>query len=85
MYTDEYFQISCSAIYGDFPMKFSWLFRNESIVGSENVRIEFTKRSSILSIESISGDNAGIYTCVAANHAGATNMSTELVVKGPLL
>lgn len=82
MYTDEYIQISCSAIYGDFPMKFSWLFRNESIVGSENVRIEFTKRSSILSIEAISGDNAGVYTCVVANHAGATNASTELIVKG---
>lgn len=63
-------------------MKFSWLFRNETIIGSENVRIEFTRRSSILSIESVSGDNAGIYTCVASNHAGATNMSTELVVKG---
>lgn len=82
MYTDEYIQISCSAIYGDFPMKFSWLFRNKSIVGSENVRIEFTKRSSILSIEAISGDNAGVYTCVVANHAGATNASTELIVKG---
>lgn len=63
-------------------MKFSWLFRNRSIVGSENVRIEYTKRGSILSIESVSGDNAGIYTCLVGNHAGVTNMSTELVVKG---
>lgn len=82
MYTDEYFQISCSAIYGDFPIKFSWLFRNETIIGSENIRIEFTKRGSMLSIESVSGDNAGVYTCIASNHAGATNTSTELIVKG---
>lgn len=84
LFMDEFFQIYCSVLHGDFPISFKWLHRNETIVGSENVRIEFTKRSSILSIESVSGEDAGVYTCVAKNRAGATNLSTTLIVKGVL-
>lgn len=82
LFMDEFFQIYCSVLHGDFPISFTWLHKNETIVGSENVRIEFTKRSSILSIESVSGEDAGQYTCVASNRAGATNLSTTLIVKG---
>lgn len=82
LFMDEFFQIYCSVLHGDFPISFKWLHRNETIVGSENVRIEFTKRSSILSIESVNGEDAGVYTCVASNRAGATNLSTTLIVKG---
>lgn len=82
LFMDEFFQIYCSVLHGDFPISFKWLHKNESIVGSENVRIEFTKRSSILSIESVSGEDAGVYTCVASNRAGATNLSSTLIVKG---
>lgn len=79
---DEYFQISCTAIHGDHPMKFTWLFGNESLYSSDNIRIEHTKRSSTLSIESVGGDHAGNYTCVASNRAGSTDSTTQLIVKG---
>lgn len=82
---EEYFQIYCTAIHGDFPITFTWLFGNRSLYGSENVRIEYTKRSSTLSIESVGGEHAGNYTCVASNRAGSEKSTTELIVKGYLI
>lgn len=79
---DEFFQVLCTAIHGDHPMQFSWLLGNQTVYPSERIRIDFTKRSSTLSIESVSGDDAGNYTCVASNRAGATESVVELVVKG---
>lgn len=79
---DEFYQIHCTTIHGDQPIKFAWFFKNSTLVGTENVRIDYTKRSSTLSIETVKGEDAGNYTCVASNRAGSTNSSTELVVKG---
>lgn len=79
---DEFFQVLCTAIHGDFPIQFNWLFGNETVYPSERVRIDSTKRSSTLSIESVDGDDVGNYTCVATNRAGSTESSIELIVKG---
>lgn len=82
LFMDEFFSIYCTAIHGDHPIKFKWLFKNQTLIGTEKTRIEYTKRSSTLSIEAVSGADAGNYTCVATNHAGSTNSITELIVKG---
>lgn len=82
LFMDDYYQMSCSAIHGDHPIQFEWRFRNRTLSSTENIRIEYTKRSSTLSIEAVSGNNAGEYTCIAWNRAGATNASTHLIVKG---
>lgn len=79
---DEYFSLHCTAIHGDPPITFRWLFRNETLYGTNNIRIEHTKRSSTLNIESVSGENVGNYTCIAFNRAGTTNTTTELIVRG---
>lgn len=79
---DEFFQILCTAIHGDHPIQFTWLLRNETVFATERIRIDFTKRSSTLSIESVRGEDAGNYSCVAFNRAGSSNSTAELIVKG---
>lgn len=82
LFMDEFFSIHCTAIHGDHPIDIYWLFKNETLFETDRVKIEYTKRSSTLSIESVTGDDAGNYTCVAENKAGSTDSSTQLIVKG---
>lgn len=60
------------------------MFRNQAIDDSysENVRIEKSRRSSTLSIDSVTAEDAGNYTCVGRNKAGVVTSLTELVIKG---
>lgn len=81
-YTGDFFQQTCSIIHGDVPVEIYWLFDNEPIFMTENIRVENTRRTSTLTIESVGGENAGNYTCVATNNAGRTVASIELVVRG---
>lgn len=82
LFIDDFYKLDCSVLQGDPPFRIQWLFRNEPLVGSHNIKIESTKRSSTLVFDAISGDNIGQYVCVASNKAGFANMSTEIIVKG---
>lgn len=42
----------------------------------------FGKKTSVLTIDSLSEDHAGNYTCIAANRAGTSAYSAELTVMG---
>lgn len=81
-YLDDFAQIICSAIHGDMPFKFEWLFNNESIDALTNINIDETRRSSTLTIESITGEHAGNYSCLTSNKGGSAYASVELIVKG---
>jgi hypothetical protein len=69
-------------IHGDSPFTFEWLFQNATVEDSFDTRIESSKRSSTLSIESVNAKHTGEYTCRVLNMAGVAAISTTLVVKG---
>lgn len=79
---DDFFQLVCTVVQGDFPFRITWLFNDETLYDSGHVQIERSKRSSMLSIDMVQGNDAGNYTCVASNEAGFTTASYALVVKG---
>jgi Immunoglobulin domain len=82
LFMGDFFQLICSVTSGDSPFTFNWLFQNESLESSYETRIEETKRSSTLSIESVSAKHTGEYTCKVLNKAGFASITTALVVKG---
>ena len=84
MDTQSMATISCGATKGDLPMYITWLFNGKEMHSNDN-GILITKngqRISVLSIESVSYDHAGNYTCVARNKAGFVQHSSELKVIG---
>jgi Immunoglobulin domain len=82
LHLDDFFQIVCSVIHGDSPFTFEWLFQNETIENSVDTKIVNSKRTSILSIESVSYKHTGSYTCKVRNKAGASYLTAALVVEG---
>lgn len=68
---------------GDFPIEFKWLFNERpvsEIFGISTVKLG--KRTYALTIDSVSGKQAGNYTCEASNEAGMDRYSAALVVIG---
>jgi hypothetical protein len=82
LHLEDYFQLVCSIIHGDSPFTFEWLFKNKTIMGTEERRIDITKKSSTLSIDSVLAKHSGEYTCKVVNKAGFSTITTELVVEG---
>lgn len=77
--------VTCAVSKGDLPLKIKWLKDDSEILsGQSGIVITTTKRTSQLSIESLSHDNQGMYTCVVKNRAGKANHTTKLVVNGNL-
>jgi hypothetical protein len=82
LYLKDSFQLLCSVINGDSPFTFEWLFQNRSIASSFDLRIETSKKSSTLTIDSVSAKHSGEYMCRVVNRAGFAAITTALVVKG---
>lgn len=78
--------ISCVAPTGDLPISFDWLHNTEPIVEfSSGVSVsKLGKRTSAMTIDSISGQHAGNYTCKATNEAASEYYSAHLIVNGTL-
>lgn len=78
--------VTCTVTKGDLPLKIEWYF-NGNIVksGNNGVNLMNTKRTSQLSIESVTHQNQGNYTCVVKNEAGIMNHSAELFVNGIII
>lgn len=79
---DDFYQLPCMILQGDSPFRIEWLFRNDTLMQSDTVKIEFSRRSSQLTFEAVNGDHAGNYTCLASNRAGTATSTFELIVKG---
>ncbi|VEN53577.1 unnamed protein product [Callosobruchus maculatus] len=76
--------VTCSIHKGDLPINFSWLHNNVSIGYLPGVIIgKVGKKTSTVSIDSVGGEHAGTYTCVAENKAGAARYSAVLNVNAP--
>lgn len=78
--------MTCAFIHGDLPIEIHWLHNGRLISTSSDidngVTLINTKRSSVLNIDSISGENAGNYTCSGTNRAGVDSLTTSLFVNG---
>lgn len=78
--------VICTVSKGDTPLNIQWFF-NQKLVKTETYGITLTntKRTSQLTIESVTHHNQGNYTCVVKNQAGETNHTAELYVNGTLM
>ncbi|KAI5745650.1 hypothetical protein M8J76_013118 [Diaphorina citri] len=74
--------VNCLIFNGDLPINFTWLFNARPIPADSNlVSISQSSRKlSVLSIESLTYQHAGNYTCVATNEAATSSYSSELKV-----
>jgi Immunoglobulin domain len=82
LFFDESFQLICSVIHGDSPFTFHWMFQNKTLENEYEIKIENSKKRSILTIDSVTAKHAGEYTCKVLNKAGFSTITTTLVVKG---
>lgn len=75
--------VTCTVSKGDLPLKIQWYFNGKSIKsGDIGVNLVNTKRTSQLSIESVSHENQGNYSCAVINAAGNINHTAQLYVNG---
>lgn len=75
--------VICTVTKGDLPLTIEWYFNEKPLKTDTNgVTLTNAKRTSQLTIESVSHHNQGNYTCVVKNQAGKTNHTAELYVNG---
>ncbi|CAF4862530.1 unnamed protein product [Pieris macdunnoughi] len=73
--------VTCTVSKGDLPLLIEWYFNGNKVKsGDIGVTLLNTKRTSQLSIESVTHQNQGHYTCVVRNQAGALNHTSQLFV-----
>ncbi|CAH0555680.1 unnamed protein product [Brassicogethes aeneus] len=76
--------VQCVVSIGDMPIKFSWMLNGKPITEQSKINTgSFGKKISFLSIDNVSEEHIGNYTCLASNRAGISSESAELVVKVP--
>lgn len=81
----QYITYQCTITEGDLPLNIRWTFNNQPIITADEQDILIAKlgrRSSVLTIESVTDRNAGNYTCLGSNAAGKTSYTTQLKVIG---
>lgn len=67
-------------------MKIEWSLNGKSVTEYPEITASnMGKRSSFLTIESVSYVHAGNYTCSAKNAAGETSFTSQLLVNGYFL
>lgn len=83
LYPGDYFTLQCSIIHGDLPISIYWTFNGAQLIPTADIVLSnMGSRSSVLTIESVRGNNAGNYTCFGTNAAGQSEHSVNLVVNG---
>ena len=81
---DQFLSVQCIITDGDLPIEILWTFNNDLITPDQaDITVaKISKRSSVLTIDSVDAKNAGKYSCQARNTAGSAAYSTELKVIG---
>lgn len=75
--------MQCGLSSGDLPVSFSWKLNGKPANHIEGINIvNVGKKTTVLTIDSLTESHAGNYTCFAENKAGVASYSAELVVKG---
>lgn len=77
--------VNCLATKGDLPLEISWTFSSETMDSSRQrgiTTLPLNPRASILTINSVSANHQGNYTCIVQNAAGRAEYAATLVVNG---
>lgn len=75
--------VICTVTKGDLPVDIKWFFNDDFVSsGINGIVLNNHKRTSQLTIETVSHHNQGNYTCVVKNEAGITNHTAALYVNG---
>lgn len=75
--------VTCTVMKGDQPLKIEWYFNKKKVAtGDQGIYLLNSKRASQLSIESVTHQNQGNFTCVVTNPAGSVNHTAQLYVNG---
>lgn len=78
--------IMCLVLSGDTPIDINWLFNDYPINSYMGITIvKGGKKSSMLTIESVTGRHSGNYSCQAKNTAATVSQSAQLIVNGYIL
>ena len=79
----QFAQVVCIVTEGDEPLTISWSLQGETVSSQSGLSTtSLGPRTSMLTIQSVGYKNSGIYTCTAANKAGARSESVQLRVNG---
>lgn len=79
----ELVSVTCSIHKGDLPIEISWYHNGKPISDDgQGMVIMKSKKVNTLTIESVSSESSGEYSCVAKNAAGVASHSTALNVNG---
>lgn len=77
--------MQCTISGGDLPMNVNWMLNGKPIPSYLDVSTsKVGKRIHVLSIDSVSAEHAGNYSCIASNVAGTANYTAPLIVIGSL-
>ena len=75
--------VQCTISKGDLPIDIEWLFNDYAINSFSGITTsKIGKKVSVLTIDSVNGNNAGNYTCKAKNQAETNRFTAELIVNG---
>lgn len=77
--------VNCVVTKGDVPLNISWTFSSETVDSSQQrdiITAPIGPRASILTINSVSANHQGNYTCIVQNAAGRAEYVATLVVNG---
>ncbi|KAJ8982888.1 hypothetical protein NQ317_004318 [Molorchus minor] len=84
VHAGQFVEVSCTVSEGDLPVEFEWQLNEKVLEDFPETSVSSVgKRTSFLSIESVSYAHAGNYTCIAKNRAGMTTFAAELQVNVP--
>jgi len=81
----EFAQLVCVVRKGDEPMTLTWHLKGDVISSDPDLSTTMLgRRTSMLTVSSVSYRHNGVYTCRASNQAGTVSYSADLVVNGNL-
>lgn len=77
--------LQCTIAEGDQPLIITW-YKNDKVISSDNNNnitiMKLNRHLSVLTIEEVTADHIGNYTCSAKNSAGLSNYTATLFVNG---
>lgn len=83
LHSGQYVQVTCLISDGDLPVEFNWDLDGRKLQEFPEITTSnMGRRSSILSIDSVTYSYTGNYTCTAKNKAGIASHTVQLLING---